>query len=266
MRDAAESVRDAAESVRDAVESVRDASDESDGEEWFDHSPAVWGFDGRLLSDGECSLGSGQSTMKTYLARCSSSGGSSCGHEGSSSVSTDDGSSGKARSPPRRVGAGTGVGPRASRLSRGGTFPEWRPVGEVMVASLRHVDADEDGRGVSHVSKVPPVYVRLGCPHCGGEVRVKKRSYASNRNTAIRVHLTRCHRWPWIVPPPRKRCGRKPMGPSKIGPQHMLSRFWGRGVARLTVRTEESGADGTPRVPNALSCRRVPHRVEACSV
>jgi hypothetical protein len=249
-------MRDVAESVRDAVESVRDASDESDWEGWFDHSPAVWGFDGRLLSDGE--LGSGQSTMQTYLARCSSSGGSSCGHEGSSSVSTDDGSSGKARSLPRRVGAGTGVGPRASRLSRGGTFPEWKPVGEVLVASLRHVDADEDGRGVSHVSKAPPVFVRLRCPHCGGEIRVKKSSYASNRNTAIRVHLARCHQWPWIVPPPRKRCKRKPMGPSKrIGPQYLLS-WGGRDVASLTVRTEKSGAvGGSSRAESAVG-RRVP--------
>jgi len=103
------------------------------------------------------------------------------------------------------------------RNGRGGAFPEFKPIGQVKTVKLKKIKCRD--RGVPKDSLIESDYeqtihthVRLKCPHCPGEVRVRQGvSFHKNRNTMIREHLLECDGFKWMVPPPRKRVKGKPM-------------------------------------------------------
>ena len=106
------------------------------------------------------------------------------------------------------------------RNGRGGAFPEFKPIGLVKTVKLKKIKCRD--RGVPKDSLIESDYeqtihthVRLKCPHCPGEVRVRQGpSFHKNRNTMIREHLLECDGFKWMVPPPRKRVKGKPMAGS----------------------------------------------------
>ncbi len=103
------------------------------------------------------------------------------------------------------------------RSGRGGAFPEFKQVGLVKTVKLHKIKCL--GRGVPREELIETdyekrihTYVRLKCPHCPGELRVREGpSFHKNRNTLVRDHLLECEGWKWIIPPPRKQVKGKPM-------------------------------------------------------
>jgi hypothetical protein len=127
------------------------------------------------------------------------------------------------------------------RMGRGGVFPEFKPLGVVKSVKLKAIRSFT--RGVPKEDKIEynntrtiHAYIRLKCPHCPGERRVRQgASYHKNRNTMIRQHLLDCEGWPWIVPPPQKRSKEKPMECRKTLTQPTLDGFAVRSMERDDV-------------------------------
>lgn len=129
------------------------------------------------------------------------------------------------------------------RIGRGGVFPEFKPLGVVKSVKLKTIRSFT--RGVpredtieSTYTRTIHAYIRLKCPHCPGEIRVRQgASYHKNRNTMIRQHLLDCEGWPWIVPPPQKRSKEKPMECRKTLTQPTLDGFAVRSMERDECKT-----------------------------
>lgn len=83
-----------------------------------------------------------------------------------------------------------------------GVFSDWVSMGTVRLFDLGK-KCFQDRRAL---------HTRERCPHCKGDVFVRKNTnYYRNRRVAIRAHLRACEWWACPVPLPRYRRGQKLM-------------------------------------------------------